>query len=101
MRSPSGENTVAPKCGDRLAVAVPQARGVVGGGSQDAAPVGRKHRACDRAGVAQEGGEQLAGAVPQPRRPVVGGGHDAAVVGAKTALRTAPLWPSRVASGLS
>ena len=52
MRPPSGANTalltrsgVALEDGERLAVAVPQPRGVVAGGGQDAAAVGREHRA--------------------------------------------------------
>jgi hypothetical protein len=54
-------------------------RRLVSGGGQDAAAVGRKHRAVDRAGVALEGGERLAVAVPHPRRLVNGGGQDAAL----------------------
>jgi hypothetical protein len=56
-------------------------RGTVIGGGQDAAAVGREHRAGDPEGVALEDGERLAVGVPQPRRPVIGGGQDAAAVG--------------------
>ena len=88
MRLPSGANTalltaarVALEGGERLAVAVPQPRRIVRGGGQDAAAVGREHRAHDPVGVALESGERLAVAVPQPRRVVIGGGQDAAAVG--------------------
>ena len=60
---------------------LPQPRGVVVGGGQDAAAIGREHRAKNPIGVALEGGERLAVAVPQPRGPVGGGGQDAAAVG--------------------
>jgi hypothetical protein len=53
----------------------------VSGGGQNAAAVGREHRAFDRAGVALEGGEWLTVEVPQPSRPVIGAGQDAAAVG--------------------
>jgi hypothetical protein len=46
-----------PPDGEGLAVAVPQPRRLVIGGGQDAAAVGREHRAVNRAGVALEGGE--------------------------------------------
>ena len=78
MRRPSGENTalvtdpVWPcQGGQRFAVRrVPQPRRFVIGGGQDAAAVGREHRADDRPVWPCKVASCLPVAVPQPRRSV-------------------------------
>ena len=99
MRRPSGENAavrtalvMARKYGELSARGrVPDARGLVVGGGDDAPPIGRERGAAHVSALVV-GGKALAmagedrelhaaGRIPDARRPVVGGSNDAPPVG--------------------
>ena len=110
MRRPSGENSavrtavMARKYGELSARGrVPDARGLVVGGGDDAPPVGRERGAAHVSALVV-GGKALAmagedrelhaaGRIPDTRSPVVGGSNDAPPVGENATLRTIPSWP--------
>ena len=119
MRRPSGENAavrtalvMARKYGELSARGrVPDARGLVVGGGDDAPPVGRERGAAHVSALVV-GGETLAmagedrelhaaGRIPDARRPVIGGSNDAPPVGRERDAADELSWPESPAICLS
>src|SRR5690349_12113734 len=79
---PAGDRS--PAATTRSWSSIPDPRGVIIAGGDDAGPVGAERRAVYRAAMLERGQQGLArGCVPDPRGVVIAGGDDAGPVGAE------------------